>query len=195
MNEHLWWYLSRSSGVVAFGVLTASVAFGLVLSTRLLGRTVAPAWLLEIHRYLGAVGLAATLLHMGALVADGYTDFGIKDLLVPLSSHWKPGPVAWGVVAFWILVAIEATSLLMRKIPRNVWHAVHMTSFLLFAAALMHGLQAGTDAKTRMAQTIAIATTMTVLFLGLVRYLAPPRAARRLRAAAAKAAEQISEAS
>ena len=142
MSEHFWWYLSRSSGVVAFGVLTASVAFGLMLSTRLFGRSVAPAWLMEIHRYLGALGIAAMLLHVAALIADTYTNFGVKEVLVPFASSWKPGPVAWGVLAFWLLLIIEATSLVMHKMPRSVWHTILMTSFGLFGASLVHGVPA-----------------------------------------------------
>ena len=183
MSEHLWWYIARSSGVVAFGVLTASVAFGLMLSTRLFGRSVAPAWLMEIHRYLGALGIAATLLHVAALIADSYTNFGLKDVLVPFASSWKPGPVAWGVLALWLLVIIEATSLVMHKMPRSVWHAMHMTSMVLFCVSLVHGLQAGTDAGQRVSETIAISTAMPVMFLVIVRYLAPRRAAQRARRA------------
>lgn len=166
---------------MAFATVTASVAFGLVLSTRLFGRSVAPAWLMEMHRHLGAVSIAATLLHMGSLIADNYTSFSLKDVLVPFSSVWKPGPVAWGILAFWLLIVIEVSSLLMHRLPKRVWHSIHLTSFVVFAGALVHGIQAGADAGTRLAQTIAISTAMTVLFLGLVRYLAPRRAKRKLR--------------
>ncbi len=179
MGQHFWWYVARSCGFVAFALLTMSVSFGLVLSTRLFGRSVAPAWLLELHRYLGALGVIATGMHMSALVADTYVTFTIKDLFVPFSSHWKTVPVAWGILAFWLLILIESTSLLMRKLPRKVWRRIHMTSFGLYAAALVHGLQAGTDGRMQVVEVTAIAFTMTVIFLSMVRALAPRRAARR----------------
>lgn len=184
MTSHFWWYLARSSGLVSFGILTASVAFGLALSTRLFGRTVAPAWLTELHRFLGALAVIGTVTHVGALLADSYVPFRWFDVLVPFSARWRTGAVAWGVVAMWLLVAIEATSLMMRRIPRRVWRSVHLTSFVLFGAALVHGLTAGTDGRLELVQTSAIATTMVVLFLALVRVLAPRRSQRKTTAAA-----------
>ena len=181
---HIWWYLARASGVVAFGILTASTAFGLTLSTRLFGKSVAPAWLLEMHRYLGALSVGATALHLVALYMDRAVDFTIVNLLVPFSSTWRPGAVAWGIGAFWTLLFIEGTSLFMRRMPRAVWHTIHLMSFVLFASALVHGLQSGADARTHIVQTGAIVSTMTVLFLTLVRYLAPRRANGKARAAA-----------
>ena len=181
---HIWWYLARASGLVAFVILTTSTVFGLALSTRLFGKTVAPAWLLELHRYLGALSVGATALHLVALYMDQAVNFSIVNLLVPFSSTWRPGAVAWGIGAFWTLVLIEGTSLLMRKMPRTVWHTIHLMSFVLFASALVHGLQSGADARTRVVQTGAIASTMTVLFLTLVRYLAPRRSKTLARSAA-----------
>ena len=188
IGDHLWWYLARSSGLIAFVVLTASTAFGLTLSTRLFGKSVAPAWLLELHRYLGALSIAATATHMAALFMDRTVNFSVADLLIPFSTSWRPGATAWGIGAFWCLMTVEITSLFMRKIPRSVWHTIHMTSIVLFASALVHGLQAGADARNRVVQAGAITATMTVLFLGLVRYLAPRRAHSKARAAAARAA-------
>ena len=46
-------------------------------------------------------------------------DIGPAELFVPLASAWKPGAVAWGVVALYLLLAIEITSLLQRRIPRR----------------------------------------------------------------------------
>lgn len=191
MGSHFWWYLSRASGTVAFGVITSSVAFGLVLSTRLFGRSVAPAWLMEMHKFLGILGIIATGIHMGSLMADNYAPFSLADLLIPFATHWKPGAVAWGVLAFWLLTTIQISSWCMKRMPRAVWHAIHMTSFVLFASAMVHGLLAGTEGKLQVAKIVAIATTMTVLFLGVVRVLAPRRAQRKqTRVAAAAATRQ-----
>ena len=74
-------------------------------------------------------------VHLGALVADSYVHFGVADLLVPFASSWKSGAVAWGVVAFWFLIAVEVSSLMMRRLPRRTWRAIHLTSYL----AAVHG--------------------------------------------------------
>ena len=86
MNSHMWWYLARGSGLVATGVLTATVAFGIVFSTRLFGRAVAPAWLLDLHWFLGGLSLCVLGVHIGALMLDGYVHFGVVDVTVPMAA-------------------------------------------------------------------------------------------------------------
>ena len=45
MNEKLWWYIARSTGIVAWALVAAAVIWGLLLSTRLLKGRPAPKWL------------------------------------------------------------------------------------------------------------------------------------------------------
>ena len=145
MSEHLWWYVARSGGIVAWALLAASVLWGLALSTKALGKRPRPSWLLDLHRFLGGLALVFTGIHVGALVLDSYVSFGLVQLLVPFTSSYRPGAVAWGVVGLYLLLAVEVTSLLRPRIPKHIWRRVHLASFGLFAVSTLHGLQAGTD--------------------------------------------------
>lgn len=145
MNEQTWWYLSRASGMVAWVLLAASCLWGVLLVTRMLKPADRPAWLLDLHRWLGALAVVTTAMHLGALVADNYVHFGWREILVPQASEWRRGPVTVGVVAMYLLAAVQITSLLMRRLPRRLWRAVHVTSYGMFAAATVHGVTAGTD--------------------------------------------------
>lgn len=183
VHPQLWWFVTRSSGVVSWALCALSVIWGLLLSTRLLGRKPAGPWLLDLHRFLGALSIAFVGVHLGALVADTYTHWGPTDLLVPFASSWKPGPVAWGIVAFYLLVAIEVTSLLRSRIPKRLWHGVHLTSFALYAASTVHLFTAGTDAPGPLTYA-AVTSIAVVAFLTVFRVLAakdkPASAARRI---------------
>jgi DMSO/TMAO reductase YedYZ heme-binding membrane subunit len=53
--------------------------------------------------------------------------------------------VAWGIVGFYLLAAIEVTSLVRSRLPQRVWRSVHFASFPLFIVTTIHGLSAGTD--------------------------------------------------
>jgi hypothetical protein len=101
---------------------------------------------------------------------------------VPLASHWRPGAIAWGILAFYLLVAVEITSLLMARLARRFWHAVHLGSFVVFGAATTHGLTAGTDARSPVARIFAMLSIAAVVELTVMRIVA--RARRRPRAAA-----------
>jgi predicted ferric reductase len=181
MNAQLWWHVARATGIVAWALLAAAVIWGLLLSTRLTRGRPTPAWVLDMHRFLGGAAVTFTALHLTGLVADTYIHFGASDLLVPFASSWRPGAVALGVVSLYLLVTIELSSLLMRRLPRRVWRRIHLTSFGLFWAATFHFLVAGTDAGHPLARWGINLTAATVVFLTLVRILAPSGRSRKSR--------------
>ena len=117
MADHFWWYVARSGGLVAWTLIVASSVSGLLLATRTLSGHVTSAWMLALHRYLSALALVFTAVHVGAIVADSFVHFGIADVLVPMAASWHPLAVAWGIVGMYLLVTIEVTSLLRRHLP------------------------------------------------------------------------------
>lgn len=146
MDPQLWWYTARAGGIVALVLASTSVIWGLLLSTRILQGRPSAAWLLDLHRFLGGAAVIFTGIHLAGLVADTYVHFGVADLLVPFASEWKTWAVAWGIVAFYLLLAVELSSLVMRRIPRRWWKQIHLTSYAMFWLGVLHGATAGTDA-------------------------------------------------
>jgi methionine sulfoxide reductase heme-binding subunit len=162
VNGAFWWYVARASGIVAWLLLTASVLWGIVLATKAFPEHRRPAWLLDLHRWLGGLTVAFVAVHLLALVADSYTTFTLADLAIPYSSDWKPGAVALGVVAAWSLVAVEATSLAMKRLPRRVWHGIHLVSYLTFWLTTLHAAFAGTDRSRGLYQVTAVISIAAV---------------------------------
>jgi DMSO/TMAO reductase YedYZ heme-binding membrane subunit len=170
VNDRLWWYVARSSGLVAWALLAASTLWGLLLTTRpfAAGR-VASRWLNDLHRFLGGLSVTFVGLHLAGVVADTFVHFGPADVLVPMASDWHAADVAWGVVAMYLLVAVELTSLLRARLPHRLWKGVHALSFVLFGVATVHMLLAGTDTDDGWALYPVLATTMAVAFLAVAR--------------------------
>jgi DMSO/TMAO reductase YedYZ heme-binding membrane subunit len=156
------WYVARSSGIVAWALILATIVWGLLLATKVLGRKPGPAWLLSLHRYLGALTVAFVGVHVGAILLDSYTDFGITDVLVPSTGSWHPLAVAWGIVGLYVLLAVEGTSLARHRLSPRVWRGTHILSYVLLALVTIHLLTAGTDATdflpTASAVLIGVAT-------------------------------------
>lgn len=175
MNPRLWWYVARAGGLVAWALLAASVLWGLALTTRAFAGRAAPRWLLDLHRFLGGLSVVFVGVHLTGVVADSFVHFGPAAVLVPLASSWHPVWVAWGIVAFYLLLAVEVTSLLRRSLPPRLWRAVHALSFPLFVVATVHVLLAGTDADDWWAQVPIVATGMAVAFLSVARTVDPAR--------------------
>lgn len=169
MAIQLWWYSARAGGLVAWALLTASVLWGLVLSAKLRPPRVRPAWTLDLHRYLGGLATIFVAVHVGSIILDSYTHFGLGDVLVPFASGWHPVAVAWGIVGLYLLLAVELTSLARRSLSRRLWRRVHMLAFPLWAMATIHFATAGTDGTTALARAAMIAATGGVCAFTAVR--------------------------
>lgn len=169
MNPQFWWYATRASGIVAWLLLTASVLWGVVLSTKAFPEHRRPAWLLDFHRWLGALTVAFVVLHVASLIADSYVTFDIADVSIPFVSDWKPLPVALGIVAAWGLLAVEVTSLAMRRIPKKVWRAVHLVSYLIFWLTTLHAAFAGSDTSRALYQVTGAASIVAVAWATVYR--------------------------
>lgn len=178
MNEQFWWFLSRASGIVAWGLLCATIVWGILLSTRLMRQVDRPAWLLDLHKWLAALSIAGVAIHLAALVADSYVEFGWRELAVPMASTWQPGAVAWGIIATYLLIMIQVTSLLMKKLPRRFWYLIHLTSYATFAMTSIHAFAAGTDASNDLFLIFGVMLVTLVIALTVVRMLYATRPAK-----------------
>ena len=186
MNPHIWWYLSRASGIVAWLMLTASVLWGVVLATDLFPKWRRPAWILDMHRWLAGLTFFFVAGHVVTLLFDSYAHFRLPDLLVPFASTWRPTAIAVGVVALWLLVAVEVTALAMKKLSKTWWRNVHIASYFVFWAVSIHAALAGTDTSKMLYTVTAIVALAAVAFAASYRALSldlpkrrPARARRR----------------
>jgi predicted ferric reductase len=177
VTQELWWYTVRSTGLVAWVLVTAAVVWGLLLSLRQIARP-RPAWMLDLHRFLGGLTVLFVVAHVVALSFDSFVGFSWADLLIPYSSTWRPGALAWGITAAYLLLAVEITSLLMRHLGRRLWHAIHLFSLVVFVAVTVHGLSAGADADEPLMLGFAIGSSVLVAGLCIAR-IVMRRAPRR----------------
>jgi predicted ferric reductase len=177
--NHTWWHVARSTGLVAWLALAGAMASGGLLALRLVYQPAAIRRVVGIHRHLAATGLGLVGLHLSALLADTYVRFDLLDLIVPFRSPWRPTAVAWGIVSLGLLVVVEVSSLVHRRLSKRAWRMIHQSSALGFAAATVHLLQAGTEAPTAAVRLPVMVITSVVAFLYLGRLLTPRQVERR----------------
>ena len=141
----VWWYITRSSAVVAWVLLTLSALWGILLKTRILRGADNPEWLKVVHRFLSSLAILMVATHMASLYLDTYVEFTVLDLLIPFRSTFEPFGVAMGVFGMWGMVLVWATALAMDRLPQKLWKGIHYLSYgSLFAVALHSGM-VGTD--------------------------------------------------
>src|SRR5204863_5451851 len=124
------WFISRASGVAAFLGLSASVIFGLLMSTRAAGGVVSRPLNYELHKFLSVFTVALIGLHGGALLFDGFMHFTPLSLLVPFTSPYRPLWVGLGTVAGWGAALVTASFWMRKRIGQKNWRRFHYVSFL-----------------------------------------------------------------
>lgn len=167
-----FWYLSRSSGVVAYLLLWFSMVLGLMLTNRFARLWAGGPAVADIHQFSSLLSLAFVTFHVLILLGDRYAKYRLDQLLVPFTSaQYEPFWVGLGQMALYVALPVSFTFYLRRRIGVHAWRTIHYASFGVFVLAVAHGLGAGTDTRTPALLTMYLVTTGTVFFLTMYRVL------------------------
>ncbi len=201
MNDpHIWWYVSRVSALTAWGLMSFSVVWGVLLASRVFRGLDNPAWLKDLHKYLSTLTIVLASVHTTSLMLDPYVKFDVADLLIPgVATFDGASPLvnialAIGVVAMWVMSFVYLTSLVMDKIPRALWKAIHYLSYAIFFAIGIHAAFAGTDVGTWWYAAVSIFVISMAMIALIIRFavisLRERRAVADAKVAAFRAAAQ-----
>lgn len=145
VSAHLAWDVARAGGLVGFGLLTASVCLGLVLSMRM----TSPRWprfvTSDLHQYLAVLTASFLGIHVAGILLDPYAHISVLQSVVPFTAAWRPVPLSLGIIGFELLLAVWASSRMRVRIGYRWWRRVHYATFAIFVGALLHGVYSGTD--------------------------------------------------
>lgn len=137
------WEVSRASAFVAFACYTLVVAWGIGLSAR---SWRPPAAALGFHRFLASLGLVALAIHVATLMLDRFARVTVASLI---GLDPRPG-VVFGAFALWLAVALPLSFRLRqaRFMSQRAWRGLHYFGYAVWASAVVHGVTAGTDARS-----------------------------------------------
>ncbi len=144
MND-FWWYVSRSTGIMATVLTVFSLSWGFLFSSRQTGKKLRPAWWLDLHKWLGGLALAFIVIHIVAVFADSDLAIGVKQIFVPGTAGYNTTAITFGVISTYLFALAIFTSWPKMRFPKRVWRAIHLTSVAAVVFAGLHGYQAGTD--------------------------------------------------
>ncbi len=176
-----YWFISRSSGVVAYMLITLGVLWGLVQSGGLFRSRIAPALSLGMHSYLNWLGLGLAALHGIILVGDGYIQIDLARVFTPFISSYRPIPVGLGIVAFYLMLLLSLSFSARSHLGQKNFRLLHYGSFGVFVMVTLHGLYAGTD-SVALALLYGVSAT-AVAGLTALRVIEARRKPRRMAAA------------
>jgi sulfoxide reductase heme-binding subunit YedZ len=185
MTDALW-YFGRGTGVVSLVLLSVVVALGIGARS---GRTAfgLPRFAVNLlHRNAALLAVVLLTGHVVGLYFDPYAQLRFFDLVVPFAGRYRPFWLGLGTLAFDVVLALTATSLLRHRLGARGWRLVHWLAYLCWPIALLHGLRTGTDGGTWWLRTVlALCAALVVTAAGwrvtpsFARF--PARVARRVR--------------
>lgn len=172
-----FWYLSRSSAMVAYSLIWLSMILGLTLSGKLARLWPGGPTALDMHQHTSVLGLAFGLFHALILLGDGSINYTLRSVLVPFASAtYRPLWVGLGQIALYGLGIITLSFYLKPWIGRRAWRIIHALSFLMFVLSLAHGLLSGSDTSSALIRGFYWLTGGSVIFLTFYRVLVARRA-------------------
>lgn len=175
------WVIIRGSGIAAFALLSASVIWGLLVSSKSLARFVKAKPLTWFHESLGIGALLATLVHVVVISVHDFLEFTWAEILLPGRSDWRPLPIAFGTLAMYGLAVIVVSFYVRRWIGQKLWRTIHFGAFGVFLVSLFHGIQAGTDTSNPVVLGLYGGAAVAVFALAALRLI--PAASTRSESA------------
>ncbi len=168
---HVYWYISRTAAVVAYLLLFASMCLGLTMRAQGLGKLLAKWRTFDLHQFTALLAMGFLAVHVFALLGDQYFSFGMKELLLPFASPYRPLWTTLGVLSLYAAVVVTFSFYVRQRIGMKAWRAIHYTSIAVFVGALIHGIKAGADITAPWMQGVYLATGMAAAGLFLWRFL------------------------
>jgi len=169
--QHGWWLASRSAGVVALALVTASTLLGLTMAARLLrGRRGLGPQLAKVHEHLSVAGIVAIAVHGVTLLGDAWLRPGLAGIAIPGAMAYRPLFTSLGILAGWLTALLGLSFYARRRIGARRWRSLHRFTALAYALAVVHTLGAGTDAASAWLRVPLLSSAALALVLLAVRF-------------------------
>ena len=169
-------FLLAYSGVFALVALTAAVAAGLAATDRLVVSPAGRVTFQAVHRALSlaAVGFLASHVLLEVLARRSR----VADAVVPFLASGRTLYLGLGTLASDLVLLIALTGVARRRFASHwtaAWRGVHVTAYLAWPLAILHGLLDGRTARPYVDWSYGACVAAVAVAL-VVRLVAPRRA-------------------
>ncbi len=179
-SQHVLWYVTRATGLVALVLLTGTIVLGVLGSARAASERWPRVVTAALHRNLALTCTVFIAVHVVTTVLDSFVSIGLVAAFVPFTAGYRPIWLSLGAISFDLLLAVLITSLLRDRLSHRVWRAVHWLVYASWPVALWHGLGTGTD--TKLGWVLLINTGCVIAVIMAVWWRLSLTRSRRVRA-------------
>src|SRR5674476_1054463 len=137
MSSQVWWFATRSTGIAALVLLTASMVLGILTSSRYARPNLPRFVTMGLHRNVSLLVLVFLGLHIVTTIADSFAPVGWLDVVLPFAGTYRPLWLGLGAVSFDLLIALTVTARFGGGFGSRPWRGIHGTSTASCPTAFM----------------------------------------------------------
>jgi len=161
---HIWWYISRASGLMGYLLLWFSMIWGFAVSSKIFDSVLERVFTYDFHEHLSLLSLGFVGVHALALLFDQVEPLSLIEVLFPFVSSYRPFWTGIGILAFYLSVLVTVTFYLRSRISIKTFRKIHYFSIAAYAGSLFHSLYAGTDSALTWVQWMYWGTFLSTIF-------------------------------
>jgi len=143
---HIFWILSRATGIAAILLAGLSVTVGLLAGRGLPFRLPSRFDPKSVHEALSMATIALIASHGLLLLGDNWLDPGITGIAVPFAMGYRPFWTGLGIIAGYGIALLGLSYYLRSRIGPSRWRNAHRFVAVFWILGLIHTFGAGTDA-------------------------------------------------
>jgi sulfoxide reductase heme-binding subunit YedZ len=166
-SAHIWWYISRASGLMAYLLVWLSTLWGFAISSKVFDSFLKREFTYDFHEHLSLLAIGFMLLHAIVLTLDHAEPMSLMEILVPFASNYRPFWTGIGIIAFYLSILVTVTFYIRRRISMKAFRTIHYLSIVAFVGALFHGLYAGSDSALNWTQLMYWGTFLSTVFFAV----------------------------
>lgn len=166
-SVHVWWYISRASGLMAYLLVWLSTLWGFAISSKIFDSFLERVFTYDFHEHLSLLSLGFVVLHVVVLLLDHVEPMSWVEVLVPFVSSYRPFWTGIGIIAFYLSILVTVTFYIRKWISMKTFRVIHYLSIAAFVGALFHGLYAGTDSTLKWTQLMYWGTFLSTVFFAV----------------------------
>jgi predicted ferric reductase len=163
-SVQIWWYVTRSSGIIAYMLLWFSTVLGLAVTSKFLDNLLHRVFTYDFHQYISWLAIVFTVVHVAVLMLDRFLPYSVWQVLIPFISPYRPFWIGVGVLAFYITLLVTVTFYIRNRIGSRAFRTIHILSLVGYLGVTLHGYYGGTDTPLPAMKLLYDGTALVVIF-------------------------------
>ena len=167
-SVHIFWILSRGTGIAAILVAGLAVTAGLLAGRGRLMKLGKFGEIKPLHEALSLATIVLVAAHGLLLIGDSWLNPGLSGIAIPFTMDYRPFWTGLGTIAGYGLMILGLSYYAMKWIGPARWRLAHRVIAVFWILGIFHTFGAGTDAGELWLQIpVAITTVPALILLGM----------------------------